>query len=88
MVKRKLVIQPIGLEHLQYWATNNPRIVKRILELIDNIDDSPFEGKGKPELLKHNLKGKWSRRIDQEHRLVYEVNDTQIIVHACKGHYE
>ncbi|MBI4647614.1 MAG: Txe/YoeB family addiction module toxin, partial [Bacteroidia bacterium] len=57
-------------------------------ELIDSIDRTPFEGIGKPEPLKHELKGAWSRRITDEHRLVYRVfGDTEIVILQCKFHY-
>ncbi|GIK56183.1 MAG: Txe/YoeB family addiction module toxin [Chloroflexi bacterium] len=58
------------------------------MRLIDNIQQTPFEGLGKPEPLKHELKGLWSRRIDQEHRLVYEVLEDKIRVLACRYHYD
>jgi toxin YoeB len=59
----------------------------RIIKLLEEIQRNPFEGTGKPEPLKHNLKGLWSRRIDDEHRLVYEVTNDEVIVISCKYHY-
>jgi toxin YoeB len=61
--------------------------LKKIEKLVDAIIENPFEGIGKPEPLKHNLAGCWSRRIDREHRLVYEVTDELITVLSMKGHY-
>ncbi|OWC14353.1 Txe/YoeB family addiction module toxin, partial [Escherichia coli] len=62
-------------------------ILKRINELVKNIQRTPFEGKGKPEPLKHNLAGFWSRRITEEHRLVYEVSGDNLLIAACRYHY-
>lgn len=56
--------------------------------MIGNIDQTPFEGIGKPETLKYKLKGKWSRRINDEHMIVYEVTNEEIIIYACKFHYD
>jgi toxin YoeB len=70
------------------WLTDSPRTAVKIFDLIRAIEQSPFEGIGKPERLKHNLKGLWSRRITQEHRLVYKVEEDAIIILSCHGHYE
>ncbi|TNG94924.1 Txe/YoeB family addiction module toxin [Pasteurellaceae bacterium USgator11] len=70
-----------------YWQANSKGNVKRINQLIKAIQRSPFEGIGKPEPLKFDFSGYWSRRIDQEHRLVYAVQDQQIIVIQCRFHY-
>ncbi len=78
-----------ALDDLQHWKkTGNTRILKRVRQLLEAIQTSPFQGIGKPEGLKGNLSGKWSRRIDQEHRLVYSVNDDKIVVFSLKGHYK
>jgi len=75
-------------EDLAYWKkTNNEIVLKKIRKLLEAIIESPFEGIGKPEPLKHNLTGCWSRRIDKEHRLIYEVIDNMILVLSMKGHY-
>ena len=58
-----------------------------MLVLLEEISEHSFTGTGKPEALKHDLAGKWSRRINQEHRLIYEVKDNEIIVVSLKGHY-
>ena len=69
-----------GFEDLNYWKKNNPQMVNRIKKLLENILESPYEGIGKPEPLKYGLSGFWSRRINQEHRLVYRVKDEIIEV--------
>jgi len=62
-------------------------ILKKIRKLIEAVQQSPFEGIGKPEPLKHELSGCWSRRINKEHRLVYEITDNKIFILSAKGHY-
>lgn len=69
------------------WGQDNKQVQKRIVRLIQEIRRTPFDGIGKPEALKGNLSGFWSRRIDDEHRLIYEVTDDEIIIHSVKGHY-
>lgn len=71
-----------------YWQRHSKANIKRINNLIKTIQRTPFEGIGKPEPLKYDLTGYWSRRIDQENRLVYEVRDTQIIIVQCRYHYQ
>ncbi|GAA3971607.1 Txe/YoeB family addiction module toxin [Mucilaginibacter dorajii] len=77
-------------EDIAYWKKSGNKVIqKKIQQLLSAIEQSPFEGIGKPEMLRHNLTGLWSRRINQEHRLVYEIlEDTQTIkIHALRGHY-
>lgn len=81
-------IQPEALDHLSEWATFEPKLLKRIFRILEECCRTPFEGIGKPEPLKGNKSGLWSRRITDEHRIVYTVTDTDIIVHALRGHYE
>ena len=76
-----------GWDDYLYWQAHNRQLIKRINSLIKEILRTPFEGVGKPEPLKHELSGAWSRRIDQEHRLVYVVNDESIIIIQCRYHY-
>lgn len=78
---------PTALRQLHYWQTTDPRVYDRIDLLLKDIQDRPFTGIGKPEPLKHELKGFWSRRITKEHRLVYKVTATSIVVIACRYHY-
>jgi toxin YoeB len=69
------------------WATTDKQIFKRIVTIINDCRRDPFRGIGKPEPLKHQLKGCWSRRINDEHRLVYQVTPDYIIIISCKYHY-
>ena len=84
---RQLLLDPNALEDLQWWVRQDRRTALKILELLEETCRDPFAGKGKPEALKHQLAGCWSRRISQEHRLVYEVTDETVRVLACRYHY-
>lgn len=70
-----------------FWQENDKRFIKRINELIKEIERSPFTGIGKPEPLKHHLSGYWSRRINEEHRLIYRVEQDRMIILSCRYHY-
>ncbi|GMM70749.1 Txe/YoeB family addiction module toxin [Alteromonas gracilis] len=70
-----------------YWQTQDKKTLKRINKLISDVKRSPFDGIGKPESLKENLSGFWSRRIDDTNRLIYAVDDTAITVISCRYHY-
>ena len=70
-----------------YWQRTDKKILKRINQLIKDIQRHPFEGIGKPEPLKHQLVGMWSRRIDEEHRLVYAIVEDDLIIVQCRYHY-
>ncbi len=70
-----------------YWQSQDKKTLKRINKLITDVKRSPFDGIGKPEPLKENLAGLWSRRIDDTNRLVYAVDDTAITVISCRYHY-
>ncbi|MBW8191444.1 Txe/YoeB family addiction module toxin [Neiella marina] len=70
-----------------YWQTQDKKTLKRINKLINDVKRSPFEGIGKPEALKENLSGFWSRRIDDTNRLVYAVDDRAITIISCRYHY-
>ncbi|MEM5530645.1 Txe/YoeB family addiction module toxin [Gammaproteobacteria bacterium AS21] len=70
-----------------YWQTQDKKTLKRINKLITDVQSTPFEGIGKPESLKENLSGFWSRRIDDTNRLVYAVDDRAITVISCRYHY-
>ncbi len=72
----------------QHKKSGNKSVVNKITLLLEELAKHPFTGTGKPEPLKHNLSGVWSRRINREHRLVYEVDDDVILVLSAKGHYE
>ena len=71
-----------------YWQEQDKKTLKRINVLIKDIQRNTFEGIGKPEALRGNLSGFWSRRIDEVNRIVYKVKDGAIIIAACRGHYE
>ncbi|MEO1253276.1 MAG: Txe/YoeB family addiction module toxin [Bacteroidota bacterium] len=75
-----------GEDHL-YWQQHNKKILKKVNELIKQCQRTPFEGIGKPEPLKNELSGWWSRRIDKEHRLVYRVEKSTLYVAQCRHHY-
>lgn len=77
-----------ALKHLEEWKRSDPKLLMKIIALIAEVASEPFSGTGKPEPLKHDLKGKWSRRINQEHRLVYEVRESTIWIISCRYHYE
>lgn len=74
-------------EDYLYWQQTDKQILRRINELIRETLRTPFEGKGKPEPLKGNLSGLWSRRITDEHRLVYQVKNQEILIMQCRYHY-
>ncbi len=69
------------------WASENTQIFIRIRSLIEAISRDPFRGVGKPEPLKYDFKGYWSRRVTDEHRLIYRVDAERILIISCKGHY-
>ena len=71
-----------------YWFAQDKKIAKRILQLLDSIDSTPYSGLGNPEPLKYKLSGLWSRRITEEHRLVYSCEENKIIVYSCRYHYK
>jgi toxin YoeB len=85
---RNTVFTPESLEHLTEWATYEQKVLKRIFRILDEYCRTPFEGLGKPERLEGNLRGCWSRRVDEEHRPIYEVSDAEIIVLSLRGHYD
>ena len=79
---------PVAWEQYIEWQTVDKNIVKRINELVKECMRTPFHGKGKPEMLRANLAGYWSRRITDEHRLVYRVEGDILFIMRCKNHYE
>ncbi len=84
---RNLLFTDASWEDYEYWQTQDKKTLRRVNELIKSARRTPFEGIGKPEALRGNLSGYWSRRIDQEHRLVYEASDEQLTIIACRYHY-
>jgi toxin YoeB len=85
---KKLTFSPIAWEDYLYWQQHEKRVLKRINTLIKGIQRTPNSGIGKPEALKFDLKGFWSRRIDREHRLVYRITDVSIEIVSCRFHYD
>jgi toxin YoeB len=75
-------------EDYMYWQKTDKKILKKINELLKDISRTPFSGKGKPEPLKYKYKGFRSRRIDHEHRLIYQVKDDEIRIAKCRFHYD
>jgi len=84
---RQLILDPQALEDLQWWTRTDKSVALKILQLLEETLRNPFAGKGKPEALKFDLSGCWSRRIDLAHRLVYEVTDSDIRILSCRFHY-
>lgn len=84
----KIVFSDDAWNDYQYWIANDRRILKRINLLIKEISRDPFSGLGKPESLKHNLSGYWSRRITQEHRIVYRVSGDELMIAQLRYHYK
>ncbi len=79
---------PEAWDEYLHWQKHDKKLLRRINELIQDTTRNPFEGKGKPERLKYQLQGCWSRRINQEHRLVYEIDDYRTVrIIACRFHY-
>jgi len=78
---------PESWEDYLYWQKNDKKLLRRINELIKDIQRNPFEGMGKTEPLKYQLQDCWSRRIDQAHRLIYEMENELIKIIACRFHY-
>jgi toxin YoeB len=82
-----LEFDPAAFEDLAWWIQQDRNKALRIVALIREVQRDAFKGIGKPEPLKHALKGCWSRRVDQEHRLVYQVTEDKIRILACRYHY-
>lgn len=85
---RKLILERHAVEDFEFWAAKNSKILKKVAELFLSICHDPFKGIGKPEMLTGNLKGYWSRRINEEHRIVYNVTEDSIIIVSCRTHYK
>ena len=84
---RNLLFTDASWDDYLYWQSQDKKTLRRINELIKSAQRTPFEGIGKPEALRENLSGYWSRRIDQNHRLIYEASDDQLTIIACRYHY-
>lgn len=84
---KNIIFVPKAFKEYQDWIQKDRKTALRIGDLIRDILRNPFEGIGKPEPLKYEFSGCWSRRIDQEHRLIYQVNENAIIIYSCFSHY-
>lgn len=84
----QIIFSKNAWEDYTSWLTEDKKMLRKINDLIKDIQQTPFGGKGKPEPLKFDLAGFWSRRIDREHRLVFRVESKNIIVYACRYHYD
>lgn len=84
----KFIFVDESWEDYKYWQKTNIKYVKKINDLLKYISRTPFTGIGKPEALKYKYKGFWSRRIDNEHRLIYAVRDDEILIAKCRFHYD
>lgn len=85
--EKRLEFDQNAIEDLSHWVRNDRRKAEKILALVQEIAKNPFMGSGRPEPLKYNLSGCWSRRIDQEHRIVYLVENEKIRILSCRFHY-
>lgn len=84
----QIIYSPKAKEHLDFWVkSGNKPVLKKIVELTKAIVENPYEGIGKPEALKYGLSDCWSRRINQEHRYVYLVENDTLFIYSLKGHY-
>ncbi|MAA86834.1 Txe/YoeB family addiction module toxin [Haliea sp.] len=83
----RLIFAEKAWEDYLYWQRTDKKLLKRINALIKDITREPFEGIGKPEPLKHALSGYWSRRINDEHRIVYKVQDNSLLIAQLRYHY-
>ena len=85
---KRIIFSKNAWEDYIYWQSEDRKILRKINILIRDIQSTPFEGKGKPEPLKYDLAGLWSRRIDREHRLVYRVEKSDVFIYSCRYHYD
>jgi len=83
----KITFTEVAWENYLWLQENDKKLLKRVNLLVKDILRNPFDGIGKPEPLKANLSGYWSRRIDSEHRLVYSVSTEEVIILSCRFHY-
>ena len=84
----EIIYKSEALEDIKYWkTTGNIQIQQKISELINDIELHPTTGIGKPEMLKYELTGKWSRRINKEHRVIYKIYEDEVHILSIRGHY-
>lgn len=85
---KRIIFSKNAWEDYSFWQAEDKRILKKINALIKDIQSNPYSGTGKPEPLKYDLAGLWSRRIDHEHRLVYQINENELLIYSCRYHYD
>ena len=85
---RSIVLTEQSLEDLKHWSLNDVRLLRKVFDLMESMLRDPFAGIGKPEALKGDLSGFWSRRINEEHRIVYKVTQDSLILASCRSHYK
>ncbi len=83
----KIIFLDQAWEDYLYWQSTDKAMLKKVNSLIKEIERMPFEGSGKPEPLKHNLAGMWSRRLTLEHRIVYKIENESVVIFQCRYHY-
>lgn len=84
----EIILSPNAIDDLSFWKQkNDSRTLKRIRQLVESIQNDPFSEIGKPEPLKYNFKGMWSRRINKKYNIIYEITNNTITIHALKEHY-
>ncbi|MCL2342393.1 MAG: Txe/YoeB family addiction module toxin [Firmicutes bacterium] len=86
-MNKTIAFKATGFEDYVYWQAEDRKTLKRINQLILDIDRNGYDGIGKPEALKHQYQGWWSRRIDDENRLIYRIEGTEIQILSCRFHY-
>ena len=84
----KIIFSKNSWEDYIFWQSQDRKILRKVNELIKEIQRTPYQGKGKPEPLKYDLAGFWSRRIEREHRLVYRVEKNSVLIYSCRYHYD
>lgn len=84
----RIIWSSVGWSDYIYWQSQDKKTLKRINSIIKDVERTPYEGIGKPEPLKHNHQGWWSRRIDSVNRFVYKIHEGDILIAQCKTHYE
>lgn len=85
--RRDITLHPQFWNDLRYWARTDRKLEERLFELVEAVARDPFAGIGKPEILKHDFQGCWSRRLSEEHRIVYRVTSTAVEFLSARGHY-
>jgi toxin YoeB len=85
---KRIIFSKNAWDDYIFWQEEDKRILKKINALIKDIQSNPYLGTGKPEPLKYDLAGLWSRRIDHEHRLVYQIKENELLIYSCRYHYD